>query len=66
MLAASNGMVKINEMMQRSALSSWDKRLGKSTKSNYNFPTFSKNPLERLALASKFREDACLGRIVFS
>lgn len=48
MLAASNG-VKINEMMQGSALSSWDERLSRSTKSNYNF-TVSKEPLGRLVL----------------
>lgn len=52
MPAASNG-VKINEMMQGSALSSWDERLSRSTKSNYNFLTVSKEPLGRLALASK-------------
>lgn len=49
MLAASNG-VKINEMMQGSTLSSWDERLSRSTKSNYNFLTVSKEPFGRLVL----------------
>lgn len=66
MPAASNGVVKINETMQGSALSSWDERLSRSTKSNYNFLTVSKDPLGRLVLAAKFGEDACVGRMLFS
>lgn len=65
MPAASNG-VKINEMMQGSALSSWDERLSRSTKSNYNFLTVSKEPLGRLVLASKSGQDARLRCMLFS
>ena len=53
--------MKINETMQGSALSSWDERLSRGTKSNYDFLTVSKEPLGRLVLASKFREDAFVG-----
>lgn len=65
MPAATNG-VKINEMMQGSALSFWDERLSRNTKSNYNFLTVSKEPLGRLVLASKSGQDACLGCMLFS
>lgn len=53
--------MKINETMQGSALSFWDERLSRGTKSNYDFLTVSKEPLGRLVLASKFREDAYVG-----
>lgn len=66
MPAASNGVAKINETMHRSALSSWDERFGRSTKSNYNFLTVSKEPLGKLVLASKFGEDARVGPMPFS
>ena len=58
--------VKINEMMQGSALSSWDERLSRSTKSNYNFLPVSKEPLGGLVLASKSGQDACLGCMLLS
>lgn len=52
--------VKINEMMQGSALSSWDERLSGRTKSRDNSLTVSEEPLERLALASEFEEETYL------
>lgn len=66
MLAASNGVGKINETMQGSVLGSWDKRLSRGTKSNYNFLTVSKEPLGRLVHAAKFGDDAYVGRMLFS
>lgn len=55
MPAALNGM-KINEMTQGSALSSWDERLSGRAKSRDNSFTVSEEPLERLVLASEFEE----------
>lgn len=66
MPAASNGVAKINETVHRSALSSWDERFSRSTKSNYNFLTVSKEPLGKLVLASKLGEDARVGPLPFS
>lgn len=62
---ASNG-VKINEVMQGSALSSWDERLSRSTKPNYNSLPVSKEPLGGLVFASKSGQDACLGCMLLS
>lgn len=56
MPAALNG-VKINEMTQGSALSSWDERLSGRAKSRDNSLTVSEEPLERLVLASEFEEE---------
>lgn len=65
MPAALNG-VKINEMMQGSALSSWDERLSGRAKSRNNSLTVSEEPLERLFLASEFEEETYPRWILFS
>lgn len=65
MPATSHGVVKINEMMQGNALSSWDEKLSKSTESNYNFLTVLEETPGRLVLASKFGERVCLGWMIF-
>lgn len=58
--------VEINERVQGGALSSRDETLSRGTESTDTFSTVSKEPLGGLALASKFREHAYAGWMLFS
>jgi len=58
--------VEINQTVQGGALSSWDETLSRGTESTDNFLTVSKEPLGRLALASKFRKPTYAGWMLFS
>ena len=65
-MPAASGGVEINETVQGGALSSWDETLSRGTESTDDFLTVSKEPLGRLALASKFRKHAYVGWMLFS